>query len=78
MAMQLFPTFEDSPEGKRRSVFFAIGIATGFLCIAAAASALWVAAANAPVAAVLIILGSMAFGFATMTALGRLDWLFEL
>lgn len=74
---RLMPEFEDSPAGRKRSVFFAIGVATGFLCLAAATSALYASGANAPVAAVLIILGSMAFGFSSMTAMGRFEGLFE-
>lgn len=77
MRPRLTPEFEDTPAGRKRSVFFAIGVATGFISIVAATSALLQSAANTPVAAVLIILSSMAFGFATMTALGRLEWFFE-
>lgn len=77
MAPRLTPKFEETPAGKKRSVFFAIGVATGFISIVAATSALLQSASNTAVAAVLIILGSMAFGFASMTAMGRLGWLFE-
>lgn len=77
MAPRLTPDFEDTPAGHRRSTFFAIGVATGFISIVAATSALVQSSANAPIAAILIILGSIAFGFATMTAMGRLDRLFE-
>lgn len=77
MAPRLTPEFEDTPAGHRRSTFFAIGVATGFISIVAATSALIQSSANATIAAVLIILGSIAFGFSTMTALGRLGWLFE-
>lgn len=77
MLPRLTPQFDDTRAGKKRSVFFAIGLATGFLCIVAATSALFQSAANAPVAAILIILGSMAFGFSVMTAMGRLGWLFQ-
>lgn len=78
MLPRLTPQFDDTPAGKKRSVFFAIGVATGFLCIVAATSALAQSAANAPIAAVLIIFGSMAFGFSVMTAAGRLGWLFPV
>lgn len=78
MRPRLTPDFEDSPIGRKRSVFFSIGIATGFISIVAATAALVQSSANAPVAAVLIILGSMAFGFSAMTAMGRLGWLFDM
>lgn len=77
MRPRLTPEFDDTPAGQKRSVFFAIGVATGFICIVAATTALLQSAANTPIAAVLIILGSMAFGFSTMTAMGRLGWLFD-
>lgn len=77
MAPRLIPDFDDTPAGRKRSVFFAIGVATGFISIVAATAALAAASANAPIAAVLIILGSLAFGFSTMTAMGRLGWMFE-
>jgi hypothetical protein len=78
MALRLIPTFDDTPEGQKRSVFFAIGLATGFLSIAAATAALVEPVSSPPIAAVLIILGSIAFGFSAMTALGRFDWLYAV
>lgn len=77
MRPQLTPDFDDTTAGRKRSVFFTIGIATGFIAIVAATVALLQSAANTPIAAILIILGSMAIGFAAMTAMGRLHWLFE-
>lgn len=78
MPVRLTPDFDDTPAGQRRSVFFAIGVATGFISVVAATSALMQSSANTPIATLLIILGSIAFGFATMTAMGRLEWLFEV
>lgn len=77
MVPQLTPEFEDTPAGRKRSVFFAIGVATGFICIVAATTVLYQSRANTSIATILIILGSIALGFSTMTGLGRLEWLFE-
>lgn len=77
MRPRFTPDFDDTPAGRKRSVFFAIGVAAGFISIVAATSALLQSSANTPIAAVLIILGSIAFGFSAMTAMGRLGWLFE-
>lgn len=76
MPTRVMPEFEDTPAGQKRSVFFTIGVGTGFISIVAATAALIASAANTPIAAVLIILGSMAFGFSTMTAMGRLEGLY--
>ena len=78
MALELIPRFDDTPEGQKRSVFFSIGVATGFLCIVAATASLVEPVSSPPIAAVLIILGSLAFGFSAMTALGRFGWLYAV
>lgn len=75
--MRLTPTFDDTPEGQKRSVYFSISVGIGFICIVAATSALTQSAGNAPIAAILIILGSAAFGFSAMTWMGRFDWFFQ-
>jgi len=69
--------FDDTPEGRRRSVFFTLSVATGFISVVAATGALLASSGNVPVAAVLIILGASALGFASMTAFGRFGWLFR-
>lgn len=58
----------------REGVLIAIGLATGFLCMAAATTAyLTLDGGITPIA--LVLAGAVALAFAAMVYLGRADWL---
>lgn len=62
--------FDASPEGKRRSVLFAVAVMTGFMAIVGATSAAVVSTANWWVAVVLAVVGLAACAFAVQVAQG--------
>ena len=65
--MQLFA---DTVEGRRRSVLFAIAIAAGVLCLAAASSVV-VAGQSPLLATVFAVLGGTTLAFALLVYAGR-------
>ncbi|MFB6114362.1 MAG: hypothetical protein ABEJ58_09725 [Halodesulfurarchaeum sp.] len=69
--------FDSTRSGKRRSVFFALGIVTGFLSFTAATSAYVRSAGNLPIAIVLLVLGTAAILFSVTVNQGRFTWLWQ-
>lgn len=68
--------FESTASGKRRSVFFAIGIVTAFLSFTAATSAYVSSPGNLSIAVLLVLLGTAAILFSVAINQGGLSWLY--